>query len=47
MHDVDLVPSNDDLPYSFPEKGVMHVSAPGEPYLSVFREMLNIYHISE
>lgn len=28
MHDVDLLPLNDDLDYSFPEDGPFHVSAP-------------------
>ncbi len=29
LHDVDLIPVNDQLPYSFPSTGLRHVSAPG------------------
>ena len=29
LHDVDLVPVNDQLPYTYPAKGLLHVSAPG------------------
>lgn len=29
LHDVDLVPLNPQLPYSYPEKGPFHVAAPG------------------
>ena len=28
LHDVDLIPRNDDLLYSFPENGPFHISAP-------------------
>jgi len=28
LHDVDLIPRNDNLNYSFPEKGPTHISAP-------------------
>ena len=28
MHDIDLLPMNDDLRYSFPNAGPLHVSAP-------------------
>lgn len=28
MHDVDLLPTNDELSYSFPDKGPFHVSSP-------------------
>jgi hypothetical protein len=30
MHDVDLVPVNPALSYSFPETGIRHLSAPGD-----------------
>ena len=29
LHDVDLVPVNDQLSYTYPAKGRLHVSAPG------------------
>lgn len=29
LHDVDLLPLNDDLSYDYPKTGVFHVSAPG------------------
>lgn len=29
LHDVDLVPLNPELPYTYPEKGPFHVAAPG------------------
>ena len=29
LHDVDLIPNNDQLPYTYPAKGLLHVSAPG------------------
>ena len=28
MHDVDLLPLNDELKYSFPQAGPLHVSSP-------------------
>ena len=28
MHDIDLLPLNDDLRYSYPELGPLHVSSP-------------------
>jgi xylosylprotein 4-beta-galactosyltransferase len=29
MHDVDLLPLNDELSYEYPEDSVFHVAAPG------------------
>ena len=37
LHDVDLMPANDDLLYSFPETGPMHLA--GEVMLQVSREL--------
>ena len=28
MHDIDLLPLNDDLKYSFPYRGPLHISSP-------------------
>lgn len=48
MHDVDLLPLNDQLDYSFPEKGPFHISASGlhpEYNFSTFIGILNKHFI--
>lgn len=38
IQDVDMLPLNDDLPYGFPETGVMHIAAPWlHPYYHYVR----------
>jgi xylosylprotein 4-beta-galactosyltransferase len=45
MHDVDLLPLNDQLDYSFPEKGPFHISASGLHPEYNFSTFIGIYKI--